>query len=169
MRESKSRALTNLAIPLFGVPSADRTRNLLSKSQLLYLLSYWYRIMVRKVGVEPTRYCYHQILSLERLPIPPLSHKGSPSRIRTCDSLINSQVLYRLSYRGIIGPDDMIRTCDILLPKQALYQAELHLDNMVRMEGIEPSRYYYPRILSPIRLPIPSRSHSNCGVLLLLR
>ena len=26
---------------------------------------------------------------------------GSPSRIRTCDSLINSQVLYRLSYRGI--------------------------------------------------------------------
>ncbi len=53
---------------------------------------------------------------------------GSPSRIRTCDSLINSQVLYRLSYRGIIGPDDMIRTCDILLPKQALYQAELHLD-----------------------------------------
>ena len=58
--------------------------------------------MVRKVGVEPTRYCYHQILSLERLPIPPLSHNGSPSRIRTCDSLINSQVLYRLSYRGIL-------------------------------------------------------------------
>ena len=26
---------------------------------------------------------------------------GSPSRIRTCDSLINSQVLYRLSYRGM--------------------------------------------------------------------
>ena len=51
--------------------------------------------MVRKVGVEPTRYCYHQILSLERLPIPPLSHNGSPSRIRTYDSLINSQVLYQ--------------------------------------------------------------------------
>ena len=26
---------------------------------------------------------------------------GSSSRIRTCDSLINSQVLYRLSYRGM--------------------------------------------------------------------
>ena len=29
--------------------------------------------MVRKVGVEPTRYYYHQILSLERMPISPLS------------------------------------------------------------------------------------------------
>lgn len=37
---------------------------------------------------------------------------------------------------------------------------------MVRMEGVEPSRYYYPGILSPMRLPIPPHSH-NCGVLLL--
>ena len=29
--------------------------------------------MVRKVGIEPTWYCYHQILSLERMPISPLS------------------------------------------------------------------------------------------------
>ena len=115
----KVPCLDQLGYTPIGVPSAARTHDLRIKSPLLYLLSYWY-IMVRKVGIEPTWYCYHQSLSLERLPIPPLSHNGSPSRIRTCDSLINSQVLYRLSYRGIIGPDDMIRTCDILLPKQAL-------------------------------------------------
>ena len=28
---------------------------------------------------------------------------GSSNRARTCDNLINSQVLYRLSYRGILG------------------------------------------------------------------
>lgn len=29
---------------------------------------------------------------------------GSASRIRTCDNLINSQVLYQLSYGGIVSP-----------------------------------------------------------------
>src|SRR5690606_37440068 len=29
-------------------------------------------LMVPKVGVEPTRYCYHRILSPARLPVPPL-------------------------------------------------------------------------------------------------
>lgn len=28
---------------------------------------------------------------------------GSPSRTRTYDALINSQVFYRLNYRGILG------------------------------------------------------------------
>lgn len=27
---------------------------------------------------------------------------------------------------------------------------------MVPEAGIEPARYYYPRILSPVRLPVPS-------------
>jgi hypothetical protein len=30
-----------------------------------------------------------------------LEKVGSPGRARTCDILINSQALYRLSYRGI--------------------------------------------------------------------
>ena len=38
-----------------------------------------------------------QILSLARLPIPPRSLIGDPSEIRTPDTLIKSQVLYRLS------------------------------------------------------------------------
>ncbi len=28
--------------------------------------------MLRKMGLEPTRYCYHKILSLARLPVPTL-------------------------------------------------------------------------------------------------
>ena len=29
--------------------------------------------MVGNVGLEPTRYCYQQILSLPRLPVPPIA------------------------------------------------------------------------------------------------
>ncbi len=29
---------------------------------------------MRKMGLEPTRYCYHKILSLARLPVPTLPH-----------------------------------------------------------------------------------------------
>ena len=43
----------------------------------------------------------HQILSLARLPIPPLSRtlnkNGEPCRDRTYDPLIKSQLLYQLS------------------------------------------------------------------------
>ncbi len=34
---------------------------------------------------------------------------GSPGRTRTCDILINSQALYRLSYRGIPLPTERKR------------------------------------------------------------
>ncbi len=30
--------------------------------------------LMRKMGLEPTRYCYHKILSLARLPVPTLPH-----------------------------------------------------------------------------------------------
>ena len=30
--------------------------------------------VMRKMGLEPTRYCYHKILSLARLPVPTLPH-----------------------------------------------------------------------------------------------
>ena len=32
---------------------------------------------MRKMGLEPTRYCYHKILSLARLPIPTLPHSDT--------------------------------------------------------------------------------------------
>ena len=35
---------------------------------------------------------------------------GSPGRTRTCDILINSQALYRLSYRGVSIDDEVILT-----------------------------------------------------------
>ena len=44
--------------------------------------------------------CWHQNLNLARLPIPPRPHEnriGDPSETRTPDTLIKSQVLYRLS------------------------------------------------------------------------
>ena len=52
-------------------------------------------------GLEPARR-RHQNLNLARLPIPPRPHAaviqpGDPSEIRTPDTLIKSQVLYRLS------------------------------------------------------------------------
>lgn len=33
-------------------------------------------LCVRKKGLEPSRYCYHKILSLARLPIPTLPHRA---------------------------------------------------------------------------------------------
>ena len=45
--------------------------------------------------------CYKKIKGRNASVTPLCIHNGSSSRIRTCDSLINSQVLYRLSYRGI--------------------------------------------------------------------
>ena len=60
--------------------------------------------MAGVVGLEPTN-AGVKVPCLNRLgytPITPGVLKiGSSSRIRTCDSLINSQVLYRLSYRGM--------------------------------------------------------------------
>src|SRR5216684_6731331 len=46
----------------------------------------------------------HWILSPARLPIPPLSHKGSfgaPTRTRTWNQQIKSLLLYQLSYGGV--------------------------------------------------------------------
>jgi hypothetical protein len=62
---------------------------------------------VPKVGIEPTRYCYHRILSPARLPIPPLRREqyfknGVLETIRTSDPLIKSQLLYLLSYEDIL-------------------------------------------------------------------
>ena len=56
-----------------------------------------YVVRPKRLELPPLR---DQILSLARLPIPPRSrlfYFGDPSEIRTPDTLIKSQVLYRLS------------------------------------------------------------------------
>src|SRR5690554_1937763 len=40
---------------------------------------------------------------LYRLSYPGTTRSGSSSRTRTCDPVINSHLLYRLSYRGVTG------------------------------------------------------------------
>ncbi len=58
---------------------------------------------------------------------------GSPSRTRTCDPMINSHLLYQLSYRGItgafrqvslerFGSSSRTRTCDPMINSHLLYQ-----------------------------------------------
>ena len=81
----------------------------------LYQLSY-YRIL--PAGRKPENLCgrrdsnsyasRHQSLSLARLPFRHARmearrrrQESDPSEIRTPDTLIKSQVLYRLSYRGV--------------------------------------------------------------------
>ena len=56
-------------------------------------------------GIEPATHPYHGCAlpsELKRAILNLFFLKNSASRIRTCDSVINSHVLYRLSYCGII-------------------------------------------------------------------
>ncbi len=50
--------------------------------------------------ISAYRLCYRSIESDPIDPIP-VEEIGSPARARTRDPLINSQLLYQLSYRGI--------------------------------------------------------------------
>lgn len=50
--------------------------------------------MVLKEGLEPSRYCYHRILSPVRLPFRHFSLIGAPPETRTPDPFIKSEMLY---------------------------------------------------------------------------
>ena len=54
------------------------------------------------VGVEPTRYCYHEILSLARLPIP--SHRQVLNRLKynTIKTKIMQDIFSKKSKKSII-------------------------------------------------------------------
>ena len=39
-------------------------------------------LLLQKMGVEPTRYCYHTDLNRARLPIPPLLHVCPPPALK---------------------------------------------------------------------------------------
>ena len=47
------------------------------KTGSLELSGFPFYYLMRKMGLEPTRYCYHKILSLARLPIPTLPHSDT--------------------------------------------------------------------------------------------
>ena len=92
-----------------GAGNGARTRHLSLGKAALYQMSYSRRNPNEKVWCgrrDLNPYALrHQNLNLARLPIPPHPHtgqlrqekNGDPSEIRTPDTLIKSQVLYRLS------------------------------------------------------------------------
>jgi hypothetical protein len=47
-------------------------------------------VLVRERGFEPPRFLGHKILSLARLPVPPLPHRGSIFIIQTFGSVLRS-------------------------------------------------------------------------------
>ena len=111
--------------------------------------SFLYLVLV--VGLEPTRYCYQQILSLPRLPIPSYQHLGLKSRISgsetpngtpdgawTHDSRLKRPLLYQLSYWRISGGATGTRTPDFLLAKQTLYQLSYDPINQVLSKAAFP-------------------------------
>ncbi len=49
------------------------------------------------------RACYKKQKWELRQECPLLGISGSPGRIRTADKVVNSHLLYRLSYRGLVG------------------------------------------------------------------
>ena len=61
---------------------------------------------------------------------------------------------------NIYGTPERNRTSNLPLRRQLLYPTEL-LAHMVLAVGLEPTRYFYQRILSPPRLPIPSTPANN--------
>ena len=67
--------------------------------------------VVAQVGVEPTWYCYHTILSRARLPVPPLRHKlqrgKSASEPRIEPALVRGSATRPL--QGLIIPDRINR------------------------------------------------------------
>ena len=68
-------------------------------------------------------------------------------------------------FQGSIYVREKIRTPDTLVRSQVLYPAELRTHilfsvfTLMPATGIEPVLYFYNRILSPARLPVPPRRH----------
>lgn len=81
--------------------------------------------MVSETGIEPARDFSHKILSLGRLPLPPLrdirQKNGAGEQARTADPSLKRRMLYRLSYTSIYGPNGGIRTLTTSPPERAHY------------------------------------------------
>ena len=59
-----------MVLPPHGPEPCASANSAISAFRVAYILL----IRMRKMGLEPTRYCYHKILSLARLPVPTLPH-----------------------------------------------------------------------------------------------
>ena len=74
---------------------------------------------------------------------------GAFGRTRTCDLLINSQLLLPTELQKH-GRDDRIRTYDLLAPNQALYQTKLHPDKLEWVMRIELTPGAWKALILPL-------------------
>ena len=106
-------------------------------------------LLMQKMGVEPTRYCYHTDLNRARLPIPPL--------LRTVVFVTEAtQLLYDMW-------EDLSTV--FLFFYFIYFFAKIHTKckrrrhivfvSLVQKMGVEPTRYCYHTDLNRARLPIP--------------
>ena len=86
---------------------ADDLRSLLSKGSIMEQKSFL-RSFVKRIEVNLPDVAIDYTIPLESKKVEPLAREvlpfaqnGSPGRTRTCGTVVNSHLLYRLSYRGI--------------------------------------------------------------------
>ena len=103
MRESKTELLGRAKVKAY----VDGLRTLLSKGTLLEQKAFL-RSFVKRIAVDYPRVVLDYTIPLNAQKAEPLTREvlpfvefSSPGRTRTSDQLVNSQPLYRLSYRGI--------------------------------------------------------------------
>ena len=93
--------------------------------------------MVPEAGIEPARYCYHKILSLARLPIPPLRHISRTITIITYHIVQCNMSFKKSIERGIL-----------LLTKDREYDLMLFdLDGIHNIEAVQQEKGRFISIL----------------------
>ena len=112
--------------------------------------------MAGVVGLEPTN-AGVKVPCLNRLGYTPITpgangiscrkqSNGTSSRARTCDNLINSQVLYRLSYRGVMDSNESFnRQLPILPARHQASTFDLWMLNYCVRYG---NRWIHPGIIT---------------------
>jgi site-specific DNA recombinase len=103
MREANIELLGRATVKAY----VDDLRTLLSKGALMEQKAFL-RSFIKRIEVNLPHITLDYTIPLKREKVEPLSREvlpfarlGSPGRTRTSDQLVNSQPLYRLSYRGM--------------------------------------------------------------------
>ena len=65
---------------------------------------------------------------------------GSAGRTRTCDKVVNSHLLYQLSYRGTVGHDVLVQAPEDLVDLRVARHAEV----LVGQAGTQPLQALLP-------------------------
>ncbi len=94
--------------------------------------------MVLRERLELSRVLPRQFLRLVRLPISPPKH-GYPTRTRTQNLVVNSHLLYRLSYRVMVQEVGFEPTKPLGGRVTAVTRCPLEYSCMVSMAGLEPA------------------------------